>query len=79
MQTEPTRVVYSVPAVMCQHCQRAIEGAVGGVEGVESVAVDLDEKVVEVRFAPGRADTAAVRRAIEGEGYEVAGERLAGG
>jgi len=78
MQAEPTHIVYSVPSVMCQHCRRAIEGAVGGLEGVESVAVDLDQKVVEVHFAPGRADAAAVRRAIEGEGYEVTGERLAG-
>ncbi len=78
MQSDPTLVVYSVPAVMCEHCRRAIEGAVGGVEGVENVAVDLDQKVVEVRFSAGRADTDAVRRAIEDEGYEVAGERFAG-
>jgi len=79
MEAESNHIVYSVPAVMCQHCRRAIEGAVGVIDGVESVSVDLDEKTVDVRFVAGRADPDAVRQAIEGEGYEVAGERFAGG
>lgn len=75
MQSDVTRIVYSVPSVMCQHCRQAIESAVGGIDGVVSVAVDLAEKTVDVRFAEGRAETEAVRRAIEDEGYEVVGEQ----
>ena len=72
MTNESRRIVYSVPAVMCQHCRAAIEGAVGPLAGVESVSVDLDGKTVEVHLASGGASPEEVRHAIEEEGYEVA-------
>jgi copper chaperone len=76
MPNEPTRVVYAVPAVMCQHCRAAIEGAVGVLAGVQSVSVDLEGKTVDVRLAGGGASPQDVRRAIEEEGYEVVGKQV---
>jgi copper chaperone len=72
MSNESRHIVYSVPAVMCQHCRAAIEGAVGALAGVESVSVDLDGKTVEVHMASGGASPEEVRHAIEEEGYQVA-------
>jgi copper chaperone len=63
-------ITYSVPALHCAHCERAVKEEVGAVAGVESVEVDLDTKLVSVRGEP--VDDAAVRAAIAEAGYDVA-------
>jgi copper chaperone len=61
---------YTVPAMHCGHCERAVKEEVSAVAGVSEVAVDLDTKVVTVT---GSAfDDMAVRAAIEEAGYEAA-------
>lgn len=62
--------IYSVPALHCAHCERAVREEVSRVRGVNSVAVDLERKLVTVTGAS--LDEAAVRQAIEAAGYEVA-------
>ena len=62
--------VYSVPAMHCAHCERAVREEVAGVLGVSSVDVDLELKLVSVVGDP--LDDTAVRAAIEAAGYEVA-------
>lgn len=59
---------FDVEGMTCGHCVRAITGAVEAIGG--SAKVDLDAGTVEVE---GVQDEAAVRRAIEGEGYTVVG------
>ena len=61
---------FRVPAMHCEHCERAIRGEVVQVAGVEGVVVDLDAKLVTVRGE--RVSNAAVREAIDEAGYEVA-------
>jgi copper chaperone len=78
MTNEPRHIVYTVPAIMCMHCQMAIEGAVGPLAGVQSVSVDLEAKKVDVGLADGGASPEDVRRAIEEEGYEVAATHESG-
>jgi copper chaperone len=61
---------YTVPAMHCGHCERAVKEEVSAVDGVSEVAVDLDTKLVTVT---GQAlDDAAVRAAIAEAGYEAA-------
>jgi copper chaperone len=61
---------YTVPAMHCGHCERAVKEEVSAVDGVSEVVVDLDTKLVTVR---GQAfDDAAVRAAIAEAGYEAA-------
>ena len=61
---------YTVSAMHCGHCERAVKEEVSTVAGVSDVAVDLQTKVVTVT---GSAfDDAAVRAAIEEAGYEAA-------
>jgi copper chaperone len=63
-------ITYSVPAIHCGNCRRAIEDEVGAMPGVDSVEADLETKVVTVR---GReVDDGAVRAAIAEAGYEAA-------
>ncbi|MFL5944311.1 MAG: heavy-metal-associated domain-containing protein [Gaiellaceae bacterium] len=61
---------FTVPAMHCAHCERAVEEEVGAVPGVESVDVDLESKRVVVRGAA--LDDAKLRAAIEEAGYEAA-------
>jgi copper chaperone len=63
-------LTYSVPGVSCAHCRAAITEEVETVSGVRQVEVDLEAKRVRVRGEG--VDDAAVRRAIEEAGYEVA-------
>ena len=63
-------VSYTVPAVHCGHCERAVKEEVSAVAGVSEVVVDLDTKVVTV--AGAAFDDMAVRAAIEEAGYEAA-------
>jgi copper chaperone len=62
-------VSYSVPAMHCGHCERAVKEEVSAVAGVSDVAVDLEAKVVTVT---GSAfEDVAVRAAIEEAGYQA--------
>ena len=61
---------YTVPAMHCGHCERAVKEEVSGVVGVSDVAVDLDTKVVTIRGES--LDDTALRAAIEEAGYEAA-------
>lgn len=56
----------NVEGMTCAHCERAIQQAVAALGG--SARVDLASGTVEVI---GVEDGAAVRRAIEAEGYSV--------
>jgi copper chaperone len=65
--TEP--LVYSVPAMHCAHCERAVKEELGAVPGVDSVEVDLETKLVVVH---GEAlDDHQLRAAIVEAGYEA--------
>ena len=56
----------NVQGMTCGHCVRAVERAIEALGG--QARVDLEAGTVEVE---GVGDEAAVRRAIESEGYRV--------
>jgi copper chaperone len=62
-------LTYTVPAMHCGHCERAVKEEVGSVAGVATVDVDLDTKRVAVRG--DGLDDAALRAAIEEAGYKA--------
>ena len=64
----PETRTYSVPAMSCDHCVKAITGSVTPLTGVESVVVDLETKVVTVVGG----DNDAIIAAIDDAGYDVA-------
>jgi copper chaperone len=63
-------VTFSVPAMHCGHCERAVRDEVSAVTGVNSVDVDLETKLVTV--TGDALDDAALRAAIVEAGYEAA-------
>jgi copper chaperone len=64
------KVTYSVPAMHCGHCERAVKEELGAVQGVADVDVDLETKLVTV--TGDSLDDGALRAAIEEAGYEAA-------
>ena len=65
-------IAYTAPAISCEHCQRAIEGAVGALPGVQAVRVHIPSKRVEVRYDPARVSPMQLETTLEEEGYPVA-------
>lgn len=59
-----------VEGMMCQNCARHVKEALEGVNGVESVEVNLEAKTAAVA---GNAEDAALKAAVEEEGYKVTG------
>lgn len=59
-----------VSGMTCGHCVSAVTRAAKEVAGAEEVKVDLDHGLVTVG---GNPDPAAIRAAIEAEGYQVHG------
>ena len=58
----------NVPEMSCGHCKASVEKAVASVDASASVAVDLENRTVEIS---GTADAAALLDALKGEGYEA--------
>jgi copper chaperone len=63
-------LVYSVTAMHCEHCERAVGHELAAVPGVERVEVDLETKRIVVTGTD--LDDATLRAAIEEAGYEAA-------
>ncbi len=53
----------------CGHCVRAVENALKRLPGVREVRVTIGEAVITTEGLP---DMAAIRHAIQEEGYELA-------
>ena len=60
--------VITVNGMMCTHCKARVEKVCKEVPGVEDAVVDLAAKTVTVT---GKADIAAVKKAIRDADYEV--------
>jgi copper chaperone len=65
-----TELRVQVDGMTCEHCKHTIEQVVSLIQGAQRVTADFASGRVEATFA-GDPDQAAVRAAIEEEGYEV--------
>jgi copper chaperone len=61
----------TVLGMSCSHCEMSIKKAVGALKGVSDVKVDLAAKEVIVEYDPFKTGLAAIRDAIEDQGYDV--------
>ena len=57
--------------MVCGKCAKTIKKAVFAVEGVKDVNVDVDRKIVEVKFVPLQTNIAMLERAITDAGYDA--------
>lgn len=63
------KATLQVEGMSCNHCVKAIENAVKGVGA--SASVDLGSKSVAVEFDGAATNLAAIKQAIEDQGYDV--------
>ena len=66
-------ITLSVPDISCDNCARHIREALEPRAGVRKVDVDVDGKRVRLEYDEAQADLAALRAALDAEGYPVAG------
>ena len=60
--------VFSVPAMTCRHCVRAVSAEVRDVMGVVALGADTTTRTVRIQ---GTAEPEALRSAIAAAGYEA--------
>ncbi|PTX58920.1 copper chaperone [Melghirimyces profundicolus] len=64
-------ITLRVEGMTCGHCKQSVEGALEKVPGVEEARVSLEEKTATVQFDETKTDIAALKQAVEGQGYDV--------
>jgi len=53
----------------CENCKKRIEKHIAWEKGVKDLTVNLDEKLVTVKYDGKKTDEASLKKAIEGLGY----------
>lgn len=61
-----------VPGMGSDHCAGIISKTLGRLEGVEDLSTNIAKHRVTVRVQPGGPDGDALKKAVEGAGYDVA-------
>jgi Cu+-exporting ATPase len=72
------RVEFPVTGMTCASCQTRVERALRKTDGVVEATVNLATERASVEYAPGLADFAALKAAVEGAGYGVIEPSAAG-
>jgi copper chaperone len=65
-------ITLSVPDISCDNCAHHIQQALAPRTGVRTVDVDVPGKRVRLDYDENQADLAAIRAALDEEGYPVA-------
>ncbi|HEX3031630.1 MAG TPA: copper chaperone CopZ [Bacillota bacterium] len=66
-------ITLKVEGMTCGHCKMTVEKTVKALEGVASAEVDLAAKQVAVTFDSDKVSVAAIKEAIDDQGYDVIG------
>jgi len=61
--------------MVCGKCAKTIEKAVYQVEGVKEVDVDVDKKLIHVKYLPLQTNVATLEHAITDAGYDANGKK----
>ena len=67
-----------VPGMGSDHCAGIISKTIGRLEGIDGVQTNIAKHRVSVRASASKPDSDAVKRAVEGAGYDVASVREVG-
>ncbi len=60
-----------VSGMTCAHCEKAVKDALEALKGVTGVEVHLNTGKVDVTYDDAQVTIAAMRAAIEEQGYDV--------
>ncbi len=70
-QTEGKQYVEIKTSAQCGTCKAAIEKAVGNIDGVKVADLDLETKVIGVKYDSAITNVEAIRTAITAIGYDA--------
>ena len=70
-----TNKTYQLETLTCPGCVMKIEAVLGKIKGVSDVKVLFNASKVKVSFEESLTNEDAIRKTIEGLGYEVLGEK----
>lgn len=62
----------NVQGMTCSHCKMSVENALNKLDGVTAAEVNLDAGQVDVTFDESKVNVAAMKEAIEDQGYDIA-------
>ena len=68
-----TTVTLKVDGMTCGGCVASVTRVLRTLPGVNDVAVTLRPGEARVEYDPARTDVAALKAAVQGAGYDVAG------
>jgi len=72
LAADPQTVVLDVQNMTCELCPITVKKALDKVPGVAATKIDLAKMTATVKFAPGRANVAALVKATTNAGYPSA-------
>ncbi|WP_062353455.1 copper chaperone CopZ [Bacillus kwashiorkori] len=61
----------TVKGMSCNHCKMSVEGALKKLAGISDAKVNLEAGTVEVTYDESKVNVAAMKEAIEDQGYDV--------
>jgi copper chaperone len=64
-------ITLKTPGISCSHCEMTIKKAVGNLPGTGTVDVNLSAKLVTVAYDAQAVTPAAIKAAIEEQGYDI--------
>jgi copper chaperone CopZ len=64
-------VTFKCPEINCSGCKAHITEAVKTLEGIKSVKVNLDTKIVTVKFDDSKTSSDKIKAVIEDAGYSA--------
>jgi copper chaperone CopZ len=67
---KPTVVSIQTNA-QCGDCKERIETALNQIKGVVYAELNLETKIVEVKYKPGKTDVASLQKALTAIGYDA--------
>ncbi|MGM7680508.1 copper chaperone CopZ [Cytobacillus sp. Hm23] len=65
------KTTLQVSGMTCGHCEKAVKGALSEVKGVDNVTVFLQDGKVDVQYDDAQVKVAALKEAVEDQGYDV--------
>jgi copper chaperone CopZ len=66
-------VELQVEGMTCAHCEQAVKRALEALPGVQEARASAAQGTATVKVEPGKADRAAMARAIQEAGYRLKG------
>ena len=58
-------------SMVCGSCAKTVKNAVTRIEGVKEVSVDLESKMVQVKYIPEKTTLESLEKAITDAGYDA--------